>query len=387
MLPLSFIVFITAISASLWIFQFTTAKLFQKKQQKKDFEYNDIKESKISFVIASYNEPENTLLSTISSASSIDLKKEIILVNDGSTMEYSDNFIKCLEKYNVTYIDYKENQGKRHALNVGISEAKHPYIALLDSDTTLNENTIFHALNDLINFKADAVGGNIILKNKDQNFLTKIISGMYWTSFNIERLSQSYFNCMTCCSGGFSLYRAEPLKSIINQITTQKFLNKKCLAGDDRHITSLLIKNGFKTIVSIDGVAKTTTPHSMKSFIRQQQRWTRSLIIELFWSLSPKRIMSFPKIYIFFMLRIIFKYLYLLFAYALIVAQLSNYIYMIIGLLTILCIKAFLSFLFPHSSLNNAINLCLFGLLGFFILSPFLVYASLTPYKNLWGTR
>jgi len=74
---------------------------------------------------------------------------EIIVVDDGST----DNTREVLKEYigngQIKYV-YQENQGPGAARNTGIKCAKGDYIAFLDSDDTLTENSIEKRMNLII---------------------------------------------------------------------------------------------------------------------------------------------------------------------------------------------------------------------------------------------
>lgn len=392
---------LSIIALSLWIFQLVTAKIYQLQKNQKDKIFEKSKNNKInekpliSVIVPYYNENESSLIDTINSIYNNYSNLEIILINDGSQKKYSRKLIEILNKCNCLHIQYNENQGKRFAMVQGIQRANAEYIVFVDSDTILSPNAIENILQEMIVNDVDAVGGNIVLKNKDENKLTKIISGMYWTAFNLERLSQSAFKCMTCCSGGFSIYKSKIIKENISEFFNQYVGKIKCTAGDDRHLTSIFIINKHKSIVSSNAIAYTDTPSSFKSFIKQQQRWARSLITEIIWSLASfDRFKKFPKIYHLFIFKILFKYIYMMYIFLLLIFSAFtfpiNYLYLIsfsIGFLSIVTLKSIVSLFFPKSSLNNSLNLFLFGILGFFVMSPFLMWSTITPFKSIWGSR
>ncbi len=92
---------------------------------------------KISVIIPTYNRAA-LVLKSIQSVQEQSLKiDEIIVVDDGS----SDNTAEVLEGFNIKYI-YIKNQGVSTARNIGIKEARNPWLAFLDSDDTWNKNKI-----------------------------------------------------------------------------------------------------------------------------------------------------------------------------------------------------------------------------------------------------
>lgn len=113
---------------------------------------------KISIIIPVYN-AEKYLKKCIDSAISQKLEsKEIILVNDGSI----DNSQQIIDEYVAKYHDMikaikQENAGQAVARNVGIENASGEFLAFLDSDDYLEENSYQLALNKAENNDLDIV--------------------------------------------------------------------------------------------------------------------------------------------------------------------------------------------------------------------------------------
>jgi len=91
----------------------------------------------ISVVIPTFNRAEFILHAIKSVQNQSVHVKEIIVVDDGST----DKTKELLKDENITYI-YQENRGVSKARNRGIKEAKHEWIAFLDSDDTWHKEKI-----------------------------------------------------------------------------------------------------------------------------------------------------------------------------------------------------------------------------------------------------
>ena len=85
-------------------------------------------------LIPSY-EPDNILITLVNNLSKENM--EIVVVDDGSGLEYKNIFDKCEKKANV--ISYEKNEGKGYALKTGLKFIKdnytEPYIIVtMDSD-------------------------------------------------------------------------------------------------------------------------------------------------------------------------------------------------------------------------------------------------------------
>ncbi len=91
----------------------------------------------ISVIIPTYNRAD-FILKAVKSVQNQSLHvKQIIVVDDGST----DNTKELLKNENITYV-YQKNSGVSSARNRGIREAKHEWLAFLDSDDTWHKNKI-----------------------------------------------------------------------------------------------------------------------------------------------------------------------------------------------------------------------------------------------------
>ena len=74
-------------------------------------------------------------------------KKEIILVNDGSTDKSKEIALNLEKKYElIKLINFDKNRGKGFAVNIGIKEASGGIIGIFDADLEYSSED----LNDLI---------------------------------------------------------------------------------------------------------------------------------------------------------------------------------------------------------------------------------------------
>jgi cellulose synthase/poly-beta-1,6-N-acetylglucosamine synthase-like glycosyltransferase len=107
-----------------------------------------------------------------------------------------------------------------------------------------------------------------------------MIAGRYWNAFSIERKALSGFGIVTCCSGVLSAYRRSFLANHLQEYTSQRFLGEECTYGDDRHLTNLLLRDGWRIHFVQNAVCYTEVPTTYKQFFKQQLRWKKSFIRE-----------------------------------------------------------------------------------------------------------
>lgn len=96
----------------------------------------------ISFIMPIYNNKLDELNESINSIINQNIESyELILVNDGSTLEEIDKFCKSAsnKNKNIKYL-YQTNSGSAVARNNGLTHATGKYIIFVDSDDILNKN-------------------------------------------------------------------------------------------------------------------------------------------------------------------------------------------------------------------------------------------------------
>lgn len=71
-----------------------------------------------------------------------------------------------------------------------------------DSDTKLDPLATVELCKVLeSNQKYGAVGGDVMILNLRDSYISFMSSLRYWMAFNIERSCQSFFDCVSCISG------------------------------------------------------------------------------------------------------------------------------------------------------------------------------------------
>lgn len=285
----------------------------------------------------------------------------------------------------------QQHKGKRHVLYTGYQVSNYfniPYVLTVDSDTILEPDSLSCMISSTMHMKdkgekIGAITGNIKIFNIE-NFISFISSIRYWFAFNIERSAQSYWGCVSCIAGPLGLYDTEAIMEVVEDWYDQKFLGKECTYGDDRHMTNRLLSKGYKIYYTPQAVAWTETPVSIKRFILQQLRWSKSFIREyyynIFWfsesSLYLMIDLTFMMLYSYFLIYVILNTLYqspLVYTYAIVI------IIFIISL-----IKAIVAIIMSGDFDNIFFTIYSFVFIMFMI--PIKIWATLTLFNTGWGT-
>lgn len=326
-----------------------------------------------------------------------------ILIIDGN--EENDQYMK--HKYHEIFDNEMEIQfpveciqiskrGKRGAIFYGIELIKNQFmnkekyidVVLSDSDTELEPSSLIYLQECLrSNLNNGCVTGLLTIYNMKDGILPKIINARYSYAFVIERGCSSYFGCMTCCSGPLSIYNLDKLNELLLQkFITQKFLNTKCEPGDDRHLTNLILAQGYFARQTNLAVAGTEAPETMYRFLNQQLRWSRSYYRELYWQFKAIKhqsyflsfITTYETLFPFFITIWLGKILFFS----------NDYLFILKGLIisfTVLLIRTFILIIYLQNMMM-IYNLFYYVLYLFFLL-PTKLYAIFSLLNNNWVTN
>jgi len=241
---------------------------------------------RVTVVVAAYNEDPALLHRCLLSIDRQDYPGiEAIVVDDGSAnveavLPVHDEF--STGRFRV--ILQADNSGKRNCQAVVFEQAMGDIVITMDSDTVLLPNAIRKIVRRFEDPKVGAVTGNVEVINRHQNLLTRLIAYRYWTAFNQERAAQSYFGVVMCASGPFSAYRRTIIDQVRDAYINQRFLGSYCSFGDDRHLTNLVLGLGYDVVYDEDALAKTLVPHTIRGYLLQQLRWSKSFYREVLWT-------------------------------------------------------------------------------------------------------
>ena len=182
------------------------------------------------------------------------------------------------------------NVGKRHAQQAAWRRSNgFALYGTIDSDTGVDQDAFVRLAENFRNPDVAAATGYVDVGNWDHSWLTRLIDMRYWSAFHVERAAQSFWRCVMCCSGPCAAYRADVADRIMGRYSTQKFLDKFCTFGDDRHLTNLILELGYLVVMDPRAHCLTEVPTTLKQYLPQQDRWNKSFYREMLWSLQALR--------------------------------------------------------------------------------------------------
>lgn len=238
----------------------------------------------IAVVIPAYNEGA-AVRRTIDACLGQDYpskKLQVICVDDGSTDDTWGHLLEARAHYGdrVRCVSLVHNQGKRAAMAHGVRSTQSDIIVFVDSDSEPLPGGLERIVQNFAKPDVGAVTGHTLARNADVNALTKMQSARYFLSFQLLKAAESVVGAVTCCSGSFSAYRRDAVTPLLEQWEHQRFLGTECTYGDDRALTNMVIREGWRSIYDSASIASTDVPEAYGGFFRQQLRWKKSWIRE-----------------------------------------------------------------------------------------------------------
>jgi len=263
----------------------------------------------ISCVLAVYNEEKIIGKCIDSLLNSTYKNKEIIVVNDSS----SDSTKKVLENYasdEVKIINLTERKGKKKAIAEGLKIAKGEIFVFTDSDSIVAPDAIEKIIEVFIaDPSIGAVSGHGRALNANENIFTKIQDSWYETQYSIEKAFESSYGSVTCVSGPLAVFRRAAIYNYIPAWINDKFLGREFRFATDRQLTGYVLGNKYqgeklkarysdspfvknenyptqnwKIVYCNSAHVWTNVPNTFGKIIKQQVRWKKSFIRNLFFT-------------------------------------------------------------------------------------------------------
>lgn len=277
---------------------------------KKETKRKKQKDPFVSCMVAVKNEEEHIARCIDSMLRQTYKKREIIVVNDAST----DNTLDVLREYEkdkkIILISLEKNVGKKRALGEAMAIAKGEIFAHTDSDSIWASNAIekivkiFKYFNDV-----GAVSGHGRALNGDKNLITRVQDAWMEGQFSIRKAFESVFGAVTCVSGPLAVFRKEAIFNYIPAWENDRFLGQEFKFATDRTMTGFVLgskalgkklkkkykdspfvkeKNyptkDWKVVYCKSAKSWTIVPDTFKRLIKQQIRWKKSFIRNIFFT-------------------------------------------------------------------------------------------------------
>ena len=250
----------------------------------------------VDIIVPSYNESPEALDACLGSIAAQEYAGQfsVYVVDDGSTsiMQLRPIYQKYEAFPNFRIRLLEQNVGKREAQLTAVHESIGDLLFAVDSDTQLESTALSKLVGAMDDPSVGAAMGDIQVSNLHSTWLTRLLGDRYWVEFNQEKAAQSTHGGVLCCSGPFTLYRRTVFEKLIDEYRGYSFRGQLCGYGEDRHLTTLILQTGLRTVYVPGARSATVVPADLKTYLRQQLRWNRGIYLELRWILPQLRHLS-----------------------------------------------------------------------------------------------
>ena len=233
-------------------------------------ERDDVELPPVSIIVPAYNEGA-VIGAAIESLLALDYPTyEIVVVDDGSR----DDTLAQATKWEghggaPVRVFSGPNGGKATALNLGIQNARYPFLFCMDSDSTVEAECLRRAVAHMEDDTVGAVAGNVKVKNRN-SLLTRLQALEYIEGLNMPRRAQGFVAAVNIVPGPVGLFRREALEDV-GFYDTDTF-------AEDADLTLKLIAAGWKIAYEDQAIAWTQAPDRWLDLIQQRYRWTRGIL-------------------------------------------------------------------------------------------------------------
>ena len=223
-------------------------------------------------IVPVFSEPEHVFQRVLASIRA-NQPTEVIVVVDGA----DEDLIRIAQDHSDRVIPIP-TAGKRAAIAAGF-EASNPaseIVVVVDSDTVWEPETLSELLRPFADPRVGGVTPRQAIFDPDANPIRRFANWIEDLRYSVTVPAQSVFGQVGCLAGRTIAYRRTAFAPAVQRLVGQTILGIPQHVGDDRVLTSDLLRNDWRTVYQSTALVKTDAPAGWRAFWRQQLRWARS---------------------------------------------------------------------------------------------------------------
>ncbi len=190
-----------------------------------------IKDCKLSIIMPVFNELK-TLPEIIRRVEMLPLRKEIIIVDDGST-DGSTEFLKGVPPERAKVILRETNMGKGAAIRAALPEVTGDVVVIQDADLEYDPRDLIKLLKPIVDGKADVVYGSRFTGERKNMFFWHWVGNRFLTLVTNILFDSTLSDMETC----YKMFRTEVIKQISLRSNRFEF---------EVEITAKVLKLGYR---------------------------------------------------------------------------------------------------------------------------------------------
>jgi hyaluronan synthase len=243
-------------------------------------------EPTVSILLPCYNEGPDVYhcIRTILECDYPAHKFEVIATDDRSRDDSFEWIQKAAADFPGRVVSRRNphNMGKSRTLIGASHVSKSEIILVIDSDCIFAKDTIRQLVSCFTYPKMAIVGGKVGVRNPNANSLTQVQTFVYFLAFDLWKTYENWTRSVTCVGGYLLAIRRDVFEQIEPKILTRNWFGIEVVEGEDRYITHHALLLGYDTYVNTRALCWTKAPEKYTQFFKQQYRWRKSGIRDLF---------------------------------------------------------------------------------------------------------
>ncbi len=217
----------------------------------------------ISVIIPARNEEQSIAESIHSILSQTYSRKEVIVVNDGSTDQTAAIVRKMAQAHHgITLLNFRQGHSAAFARNQGAKEARGDILVFHDADCTAEKHYLQHIVGHFVKHNVDGVS-NKTLATSSTSFIAKCIAAQRSMLWDTNQITPTpYTNHTPTLIASFR-------KKVFHALGGY---NERIFYFEDTDLSQRFVDHGFKAVYQPDAIEYHQDPHSISELIRQA-RW------------------------------------------------------------------------------------------------------------------
>jgi hyaluronan synthase len=165
--------------------------------------------------------------------------------------------------------------GKRNAVMIGTELSRGDITVLVDSDTVWTPGTLSELLRPFAQENVGGVTTRQRILEPERSWITRWADWLENSRALYSMPAQSVLGQIGCLPGRTIAFRREILVRVMDKFMTEKFMGVFLEVSDDRTLTNLTLKEGYRTVYQHTSLVYTDAPLQVKKLYKQQLRWAR----------------------------------------------------------------------------------------------------------------
>ncbi|MDT0612899.1 glycosyltransferase family 2 protein [Streptomyces lancefieldiae] len=265
---------------------------------------------RVSFLLAVRNERAHIedCVRSMAAADYPDL--QLVVVDDASDDGTAEVLERLAAELPFTLVRLEHNLGKKGALVRACALADGDVLIFTDSDCVIAPDAVRHCVTALVHHpELGAISGHCRALNADAGLLARVQDVWYEGQFRITKAAEAAFGSVCCISGPLAAFRREAIYNYLPAWAEDRFLGAPFRFATDRQLTGYVLGQAWcgralkrrhadspfvrehdhperRWEVGYTRSARvwTRVPSRPSSFLRQQIRWKKSFVRNLFFT-------------------------------------------------------------------------------------------------------